>query len=106
MNKTDKQTLTNALNNIKSISIIIEAQKEIARQRELIQQIIKDLEKHCEDIEPIADKEREKYDEKSDRWKETYRGEQQEKLADNLERAHSDISSVIYDLENCMGDDY
>jgi len=106
MNKTDKKTLTNALNDIKSISIIIEAQKEIARQRELIQKIIQDLEKHCEDIEPIADQERDRYDDKSDKWKDSYRGEVQGQLADNLERAHSDLQSVIIELVNCMGDDY
>lgn len=105
MNSKDKKTLTKVLTEMKGLTLILEAEKEIARQREIIQQLMIKLEPLTETVEGMADKEREAYEDKSDKWKESYRGELQNELANYLERAHDSLYDCKSYLESCL-DDY
>lgn len=105
MTNKDKTQLKKALQLVMTLQPTIQALTDIAREREMIGEIIKKIEPLLEPLEELADDEQAKYDDKSHKWQQTYRGEQQYELADNLQRAFSALDEAKDHLTYCLRQD-
>lgn len=107
MNNKDRKQLKDALESLKTMSPILLGIHQVAKERETLANIIKQLEPLDELLDEKAEKEREYYDERSDSWKQTFRGEVQDQLANSLERALSALQECKSYLEDIVtGSDY
>ena len=104
MNKKDIKELMTSLEGLKGLSLIVDEMKNIAVERKKISSIILQLETFVEPMERISDEQRDKFDNMSERTQESYKGELQGQLADNLERAFEALSDSISYLEYSIAD--
>jgi regulator of replication initiation timing len=104
MNKKDIKELMTSLEGLKGLSPIVEETKNLVIEREKIKKFILQLETFVEPLERISDEQRDKFDNMSERTQESYKGELQGQLADNLERAFEALRDSISYLEYSIAD--
>jgi hypothetical protein len=104
MNQTDKKELLKVMKGLKVLSPIVNQVVNQVKEREQIQFIIEELKK----IEPTLEDQfmyhQDKFDDLSDRAKETYKGEVMEKIAGELERAFDNLQECINRIESIIED--
>jgi hypothetical protein len=99
MNQSDKKTLKKSYEELKGLqTLMTELVKEV-QERKNLTDVLEALRKIEPGVEVIKDKEEEKYESRSDRWKETYQGEVLREQVDDLERALDGIQTAISYLE-------
>jgi hypothetical protein len=99
MNQKDKKELSSVLKQIKGVSTLVRDLNKEAQERKDLFNIVSLLEKLLPTIEEHYDREYEKYEEGSDKWKESYKGEVVQEMADNLERAKDNLEDCIHYLQ-------
>jgi phage-related tail protein len=104
MNQTDKKELLKVIKGLKGLSPIVNQVVNQVKEREQIQYIMDELKK----IEPTLEDQfmyhQDKFDDLSDKVKETYKGEVMEKIAGDLEKAFDNLQECISRLEGIMED--
>jgi len=99
MNQSDKKTLKKSYEELKGLeTLMTELVKEV-KERKLLTDILEALRKIEPKVEEIKDQEEEKYESRSDKWKDTYNGEMLKEQVDSLERALDGIQTAIGYLE-------
>ena len=99
MNQKDKKELSSVLKQIKGVSTLVRDLNKEAQERKDLSNIVVLLEKLLPTIEEQHDKEYEKYEERSEKWKESYNGEVVKEIAENLERAKDNLEDCIHYLQ-------
>jgi hypothetical protein len=99
MNQSDKKTLKKSYEEIKGLqTLMTELIKEV-KERKLLTDVLEALRKIEPEVEEIKESEEEKYESRSQRWKETYNGEMLKEQVDSLESALDGIQTAISYLE-------
>jgi hypothetical protein len=99
MNQSDKKTLKKSYEELKGLqTLMTELVKEV-KERKMLADVLEALRKIEPEVENIHDKEDEKYESRSERWKESYNGELLREQVDTLSQAMDGIQTAICALE-------
>ena len=99
MNKTDKKRVKVVLSELKTLTPILNQVKETATERKTITDVIQSLSPFIEGLEDLYNQTLETYEDKSDKFKESYKGEVLYRYVDNLERAFNALTECQMYLE-------
>lgn len=99
MNSQDKKTMKQVYQLVKELTPITQMMKDLADERVKMIDLLKRIEPYVEEVEMILDTEQTKYEDKSDKWKESEAGYNASQSLSYLETIHQNLADCIYYLE-------
>lgn len=99
MKAQDKKKMKEVYELVKELTPIVHIMRDLADERMKIIEMLDRIKPYVEEVEDILGSEQEIYDNRSDKWKESDKGQMAAEHLSYLDDIHSHLSDCIYYLE-------